>query len=70
MKNSVPAAFCSMLNIRVQVCEVRASLRNASMRPHVNISVKSTFPPMAPMTVSSSTTWTPKLSARNARCSS
>ena len=56
--------------MRVQVCEVRASLRNASMSPHVNISVNRTLPPMAPMTVSSSTTRTPKLSARNAQNSS
>ena len=60
LKNSSPATFCSMLKMRVQVCEVRASLMNASMRPHVNCIVKRTLPPTDPMTVSSSTVWTPK----------
>ena len=56
-----------MLNIRVVVCDVLASLRKASISPQENIIVYSTLPPTEPMTVSISTGCTPKLSPRNDR---
>jgi len=54
-KSFGPATVQSMLNIRVQVCDVFWSRRNPSARPLVGkIIVKSTFPLTDPMTVSSS----------------